>query len=722
MSQSVLKPQFQDSMIQTSQNIPKNKRSEAEVQKLVELLNTFPIQQGLNILYGYFTDDSPLILDIENEKIFDILWNSFVGYIPNISQTLVSEPTFTKIVKSWNINEIYSISLDMLPWRLRSIDTFTEDPNSMLMGPTSGRDGALQDSSILLDHNKSFSDGVTGLGGLNSSFQGTTGSNIGANIFIGRGANQQVDGTISVNAFQCWISLFSHFPLSVSRITFSIGSSRQSQSTTFSLNRFQNRVWKRNPYLEMLRRYLEGFWKSNSEIFKRDEVLNSFIAYWLENITIHRASPIDQFNNLSNTRSLSTPEEIYINPNFIQTSWNVIKCVKVLVQFFLSEPRLKTGVISVNQNRSNPLFSSMTQELIRLQTPLFHFFHNCFTYLPQVSSKIFPFYNLIDLLISYIAPWKHHSDTKPSDWLPFIRSNWCFYAVLLNDILQCLNRFNEEQTSSFWKNFNSLLSIFLEKDIQNLIRQVDNYFIDITNQSFTNFTKSFPDIAENIINLCGDFRNYKPLFQKNQEQIITLIKHHIHVSNKWALFVHEQSKKSFLEENFSFLFAKKNTHEKEEQEMKIHEKIVLNLEALFHTGIDAKKLLFSKKEIVNITQSQDSKILKEPSTNENGELTDEGRMQLAHGLRKCSKKDGHFIGDTLFVPVNSNEIPALTYFAIKISLWLNYHLGHNKESKSKINLRFLSDYRVLIFLLVLGVIVSFIIIIIFYLIFILRYK
>lgn len=118
-----------------------------------------------------------------------------------------------------------------------------------------------------------------------------------------------------------------------------------------------------------------------------------------------------------------------------------------------------------------------------------------------------------------------------------------------------------------------------------------------------------------------------------------------------------------------------------------------------------------------------------PERMKEGLLTERGKQQILSGERVCRPQNVFGLGDPMNARVRSYEIPFLVYWSIFASRWLNAWLGltphdalshqtsrcgndnvlkllrEGEESQRhwiRINLRFLADYRNLIFLALLG--------------------
>mmetsp|Transcript_36577 Transcript_36577/g.55966 ORF Transcript_36577/g.55966 Transcript_36577/m.55966 type:complete len:842 (+) Transcript_36577:3-2528(+) len=119
-----------------------------------------------------------------------------------------------------------------------------------------------------------------------------------------------------------------------------------------------------------------------------------------------------------------------------------------------------------------------------------------------------------------------------------------------------------------------------------------------------------------------------------------------------------------------------------------------------------------------------------PERIQDGFLTDRGRQQILNGRMKCSALDVAFIGDPMYARVKSYEISFLVDWSVQLSNWMNCTLGLVEEDESakaneigdgrlasvkrflrdlnlkrfiwfRINLRFIADYRNLIFICIL---------------------
>jgi hypothetical protein len=82
-----------------------------------------------------------------------------------------------------------------------------------------------------------------------------------------------------------------------------------------------------------------------------------------------------------------------------------------------------------------------------------------------------------------------------------------------------------------------------------------------------------------------------------------------------------------------------------------------------------------------------------------GQLTEQGRAQLASGEIKCRAGDVAYVGDPMYGLVRPHEVALLVEPLVRASDALNGKLGCDATTLLRINLRFLADYRNLVFTL-----------------------
>lgn len=145
----------------------------------------------------------------------------------------------------------------------------------------------------------------------------------------------------------------------------------------------------------------------------------------------------------------------------------------------------------------------------------------------------------------------------------------------------------------------------------------------------------------------------------------------------------------FFSHTFASLFGSGpySGEEKELHALVRKAKIVVNLERDFEIAPKSKK--YSSDNV------QDSRY-----------EFDEGTTEDFHrGMIKCNPEDIAFMGDTMYAKVQSHEIPFLVHQSVQLSKILNARFGLegvNNDTNSgilpsRINLRFLADYRNLMF-------------------------
>mmetsp|Transcript_3353 Transcript_3353/g.12742 ORF Transcript_3353/g.12742 Transcript_3353/m.12742 type:complete len:776 (-) Transcript_3353:781-3108(-) len=709
---------------------------------LVQNLCSMPLHDALYLLYGYKPDAEPFILRIHDSNGFNTLWNYFVGcnvkpkgpHVESIFDNILHEAFDAT-------REIYSIPFDKLPFRLREMEMLQESAQQARAIP-----------STPVSHHRGVP--VPSSPAAASSSSSST--------------------TVTLNKFQYWMFCFAYFPLSVSRFSFSGKKNVVSSKSSFSQKAFMFSTTKSgshhhidNAYIELLKNYLDMFWNrlsTESDItLKREGFLSILIDYWLDVWTIQqdynspptdimspsRRNPASQLGGLGTTigapevsstsASRSLPErKVKFSPEFLEKAWNVIKCLQILVTFFLSDPKLKSrvndaqstltaqqrksssGLSSPRHSHTSPIEDVLTPDLLRLQIPLFHFLHNCLRAWPRSSRASFPLYHLLELLIPYLAPWRLFKGSGPSEWVPYIRANWCFYSVIFIDALQAIGSIHEDQGISYWRKACDLVAIFADSEVLSVLKEVDASFADPRKRNDSVTIRAYPDVSAHIIMVLDDLSAYTPIFSgQNMSLVRKVINKHVGMANKLALSDQEKQPSNPLDkltQAISSKFFAVKTTKKEHPEMRVHELLALKLGTIFDTGIDIPNLLFSRKDFSSLSTTQIAKSLavEPPEVNENGELTEEGKRQLIMGARKCSKFDAHFIGDPMYAPATSFEIPVLIDFWIGVSVLLNQYFGYKEDAK-RINLRFMADWRACAVLLVLGLI-AFLLFVIFMLI------
>lgn len=88
-----------------------------------------------------------------------------------------------------------------------------------------------------------------------------------------------------------------------------------------------------------------------------------------------------------------------------------------------------------------------------------------------------------------------------------------------------------------------------------------------------------------------------------------------------------------------------------------------------------------------------------PTRTPDGQLTQQGRDQLALGEIKCKAGDVAYVGDLMYGLVRPHEVALLVKLLVLASDSLNEKLGWDATTMFRINLRFLADYRILMFTL-----------------------
>lgn len=146
----------------------------------------------------------------------------------------------------------------------------------------------------------------------------------------------------------------------------------------------------------------------------------------------------------------------------------------------------------------------------------------------------------------------------------------------------------------------------------------------------------------------------------------------------------------------------------EERELKAlfeQAKVIVNFPAGYEV-IPAERMLTASK-------SESEKDERSPERQANGLLTEKGVQELVTGTVRCCSLDFVPQGDQLHSRVKSYEIPQLVPLTIKISDWINEKTalapqGSNgtedvaRKTWFRINLRFLADYRTILWIIMLS--------------------
>lgn len=162
-------------------------------------------------------------------------------------------------------------------------------------------------------------------------------------------------------------------------------------------------------------------------------------------------------------------------------------------------------------------------------------------------------------------------------------------------------------------------------------------------------------------------------------------------------------------------------HTKKVHDLDIFERVGAKLEGLFGQGVVSgeEKVLheimerakviarlpvdyqLSTRVARSINSDNTLSKVKVAMRNKDGTLTSHGRALIMNGAVKCNPADIEYIGDRMKARVGSHEIPFLVDVAVSVSDRLNSMYGLGKNIRMRINLRFLADYRNLLFITIL---------------------
>lgn len=300
----------------------------------------------------------------------------------------------------------------------------------------------------------------------------------------------------------------------------------------------------------------------------------------------------------------------------------------------------------------------LTRELSYIRNPLSEFLTNCFKFWPP--NLPFPLHYVVEI-------WLLHINTAELDSLKwYIFSNWTFYSNIFDSFLDFVH------SSNLLISGNTHEILLIDKITSFFVKEkIKEHFDNFENIKFN--ISSTDDQIENSNIFCV----ISPSNKSKAEDLISLIQDLLKNISKYERIL------------------KKNGLNKE------------SLTRLEHIGINLKNLFKIEKVDVNksylIFEEEDKNVWAET---EGSTLTQKGREDLKLGKKKVNKRNIPYIGNELYKPNSTFEIPVLVDFTI----WLSDILNEYFKTEA-INLRFMSTYQ---FLFIFGIFVT--IFFIFYLI------
>mmetsp|Transcript_8990 Transcript_8990/g.19409 ORF Transcript_8990/g.19409 Transcript_8990/m.19409 type:complete len:789 (-) Transcript_8990:564-2930(-) len=539
--------------------------------------------------------------------------------------------------------------------------------------------------------------------------------------------NHDANPDVLLSMLEYYLVMFIRYPLAAPEI----------KNTSYPS---RNELYGNSVYFELFQEYVKyyiptrvpqgafnGFVipQRQSEIFVR-----TMIALWFEGQ--NQPAPTDEAMQVLRDRRGSISFDLNVSFDLVFTNYKplsdqIIRCIHKVVNRVVSDGAIADLVKDVSQGYkgSEPDILCMSPIMAIFQQPIYNHIRTVFRY-ASLHNKSNVFYSAFNDWLVWLEPWNTEYPTRriidsmsrsPSGtasrskqivypkanqrskykpyWEGYIASNLHFYTVPLAIFLHRAREldFSPVLYQRSMTTVQKVLRVYTPEVVSVINRLLkERNTEDATNRTLAIMVKNHeknlgpfaPPSVPISLSSCQDD-------MKNLLEEISL-QHYKKVENL-----------DFFSRTFASIFGS-GAYMGEEKGLRIlvnKAKIVVDLEKDFEVGPKNKRYSASTSQDLG----DDS-----PDRTIEGSFSGKGRDEVVGGVVKCNPEDIAFMGDTMNAKVQSHEIGFLVHQSVKVSNFLNSSLGLQSTNDNRgsgdgifailphrINLRFLADYRNLIF-------------------------
>lgn len=480
-----------------------------------------------------------------------------------------------------------------------------------------------------------------------------------------------------------------------------------------------------------------------SEIF-----LRVIIAMWMESQTCvtPTAKVVQSIEERRSRVQGYEPPSLNLNSSYdlVKAKYEpppslVKQCLKLLFIHVMSDPKMHTVMDDAVLTREWTLSGAMTA----LQQPFYNYMRATFRHAPIHATES-PFFAAMDLWLMWLEPWNYVKRTCQEVACvlcvcSFPVSRCAARTVAPKQIIGSISKTrpatqygltfpkynNASKYDTAWEHYIAAnlylytvpLAIFLRR-----ARELDfssgkfDRSLQIVRRVFRVFT---PEVIDAVArHLSGGPTNYSHLVAR-----------HASILGAFAVPQGTMSLSSCQGDMHSLLEEIGMQHRKNVGDLDAVSRVFSKVEGIFGAGVvsgeekELERLVERAKLIVHlpmdyqifpdgVSPSSDRGVRRDlkPRRTSDGQLTQTGRQQVVRGTTKCDPSEVAYIGDKMYAVVGSHEIPLLVKLFVWLSNWCNIKLGLVTEVDAKdgtqrvekvmgfrVNLRFMADYRNLIF-------------------------
>ena len=533
--------------------------------------------------------------------------------------------------------------------------------------------------------------------------------------------NEDVPPDVLLSMLEYYLVMFIRYPLAAPETKSPTYSSRQPYGESVYFELFQEYA---NYYIP--RRIPQGTFNGFTSLQRPSEIfVRTIIALWLEGQ--NQTTPTSEAIKLLQSRHGYTRIDLNSSFDLVYTKYKaiptlIIRCIRMVINRIVLDGAIADLVKDVSEGYKgqDPNILCMSPTMSIFQQPFYNHVRNVFRYASLHNNPTL-FYSAFNDWLLWLEPWnvdypiKHtikgmsrsrndksayakpnqRSKYKPT-WEGYIASNLHFYTVPFAIFLR------RARELDFSPNF-------YQKSVDTVRRVLRVYTPEVV--SVINRLLKEREASSDA---AGKFAAMVKLHERNLGRFAP-------PSSSMSLSSCQDDMKNLLEE-ISL------QHYKKVEDLDFFSRTiasVLNSGAYLGEEKDLFSLINKAKVIVGFDKDYEvvPKNKKYDSNNSydtgdnasdrtiEGSLSSIGKSKVVRGIVKCNPEDIGFVGDRMNAKVQSHEIAFLVHHLVKLSNFLNSYLGIRTTGRefgsggdalsfipNRINLRFLADYRNLVFL------------------------
>jgi len=541
--------------------------------------------------------------------------------------------------------------------------------------------------------------------------------------------NDDATPDVLLSMLEYYLVMFIRYPLAAPEI----------KNTSYSPRKTE--VYGESIYFELFQEYANfyiptrvpyGVFNGFTSLQRPSEIfVRTMIALWLEGQ--NQPAPTTDATKLLQDRrgyisfDLNSSFDLVFT-NFKPLPTQIIRCIHKVINRIVSDGAIADLVKDVSEGDKGPHLDILCMSPIMtiLQQPLYNHIRNVFRY-TSLHNKPHLFYSAFNDWLVWLEPWnteypnrriinsmsRSHNDKNARStkvvypksnqrskykpyWEGYIASNLHFYTVPFAIFLRRAREL-DFSPALYQKSLNTVRKVFRVYTPE--VVSVINLLLK-EREAQGELTSKFAAMAKKHEKNLGPFAPPSNMLSLSscQDDMKNLLEE---ISLQHYKKVEDLD---FFSRTVASLLGS-GAYLGEEKEL-----YSLQCKAKAIVGFEKDYEVVPKNKKYNLSNPYDTSYIASDRTAE-GSFSGIGRNNVVSGIVKCNPEDIAFMGDKMNAKVQSHEITFLVYHLVHFSNFLNLYLGFQTISKDigygddilpfcpcRINLRFLADYRNLVFL------------------------